>query len=66
LAIFRISLHADLGLSLYKPNFETDKAELILKRDPLSFKDILASNYQYQYVTNYTKWKKKKNNEQCN
>jgi len=56
-------LHADLGLSLYKPNFETDKAELILKREPLSFKDILASNYQYQYVTNYTKWKKKKNNE---
>ena len=61
-AIFRIHLQSDFGLSLYKPNFETDKAELFLERDPLTFKDILASNYKYQYVTDYTKWKKKRNN----
>ena len=61
-AIFRVSLQSDFGLSLYKPNFETDKAELVLERDPLTFKDILASNYKYQFVTDYTKWKKKKDN----
>lgn len=58
-AIFRISLQSDFGLSLYKPNFKTDKAELILEREPLTFKDILASNYDYQFVKDYTKWKKK-------
>lgn len=58
-AIFRISLQSDFGLSLYKPNFKTDKAELILERKPLTFKDILASNYDYQFVKDYTKWKKK-------
>ena len=61
-AIFRITFQTDFGLSLYKPNFKTDKAELILEREPLTFKDILASNYKYQFVTDYTKWKKKKKN----
>lgn len=65
-AIFKISLQADFGLSLYKPNFESDKAELVLERSPLTFKDILASNYNYQFVTDYTKWKKKKDNGGCN
>ena len=45
---------------------ETDKAELVIKRDPLTFKDILASNYKYQFVTDYTKWKKKVKNGGCN
>lgn len=58
-AIFRISLNSDFGFSLYKANFKTDKAELILEREPLTFKDILTSNYQYQFVKDYTKWKKK-------
>lgn len=61
-AIFRITLNLDFGLSIYKQDFTTDKAELILEREPLTFKDILASNYKYQFVTDYTKWKKKKNN----
>ena len=61
-AIFKISLHLDFGLSLYKLNFESDKAELILERNPLIFKDILISNYKYQFITDYTKWKKKKDN----
>lgn len=60
--IFKITFKQDLGLSLYKPNFESDKAELVLERDPLTFKDILASNYKYQFITDYTKWKKRKNN----
>lgn len=58
-AIFKISLHSDFGLSIYKENFISDQAELILVREPLTFKDILSSNYQYQFCTNYTKWKKK-------
>lgn len=65
-AIFKITFNSDLGLSIYKPNFESDKAELILEREPLTFKDILASNYKYQFVTDYTKWKKKKENGKCN
>ena len=59
-AIFKIPLHLDFGLSVYKPNFKSDKAELILERNPLTFKDILISNYKYQFITDYTKWKKKK------
>jgi hypothetical protein len=46
---------------LYKPNFETDKAELILERSPLTFNDILASNYPYQFIVNNIKYKKKNN-----
>lgn len=61
-AIFRISFNTDFGASLYKQNFKSDKAELILERQPLTFKDILLSNYKYQYITDYTKWKKKKKN----
>lgn len=61
-AIFKVPLHSDFGLSLYKPDFKTDKAELVITREPLTFKDILASNYDYQFVTNYTKYKKKKDN----
>ena len=61
-AIFKIPLHLDFGLSIYKPNFKSDEAQLILEREPLKFNDILASNYKYQFITDYTKWKKKKNN----
>lgn len=60
-AIFKITFQSDLGLSLYKPNFKTDKAELVLEKNPLTFKDILISNYKYQFITDYNKWKKKKN-----
>jgi hypothetical protein len=61
-AIFKVALQSDFGLSLYKPDFETDKAELVLEREPLTFNDVLTSNYKYQYITDYTKWKKKKDN----
>lgn len=62
-SIFRITFNCDLGSKLYKPNFRTDKAELILERNPLTFKDILASNYKYQYITDYTKYKKTNKNK---
>ncbi len=65
-AIFRISLPSDFGSSIFKKEFKTDKAELILEKKPLTFKDILASNYKYQFVTNYTKWKKNGRNNQKN
>lgn len=66
IAIFKISLQSDFGLSIYKKDFRTDKAELMLEKAPLTFKDILISNYKYQFITDYTKWKKKKNNGKCN
>lgn len=62
LAIFKISFGADFGLTMYKSDFKTDKAELVLEKQPLKFKEILASNYRYEHVTKYTKWKKKKDN----
>lgn len=65
-AIFKVTFNLDLGISIYKANFKTDKAELVMERNPLTFKDILASNYKYQYVTDYTKWKKKNKNDKCN
>ena len=58
-AIFRIPLGSDFGFSIYKQDFKTDKAELVLLRKPLTFKDVLTSNYEYQFIKNYTKWKKK-------
>lgn len=49
-AIFKIPMPADYGMSLYKEELITDQAELILVRDPLKFKEILVSNYNYQFI----------------
>ena len=65
-AIFKVPYPDDFGLSMYKSDYITDKAELVCKRNPLTFKEILASNYNYQFVKDYTKWKKKKSNDGCN
>lgn len=46
--IFRIEYPIDLGYSIYKEEFTTDKAELIEVRDIQKFKDILISNYDYK------------------
>lgn len=54
-AIFKVSLHSDFGTSIYKPNFISDETKLVIERDPLTFKDILASNYEYQFMANYNK-----------
>ena len=40
----------DLGFARFKKNFKTDKAELILTRDPLKFKDILLETKNYEYL----------------
>jgi len=45
---------------LYKEELTTDKAELILERQPLTFNDILLSNYNYEFISDdLTKHKKK-------
>lgn len=49
-AIFKLPMPTDLGISLYKEELTTDKAELILVRQPLKFQDILLSNYNYQFI----------------
>lgn len=61
-AIFKITFNSNLGYSLYKHDFKTDKAELVLEKSPMTFKDILTSNYRYEYITK----RKKKDNGQCN
>lgn len=49
-AIFKIPYSAEFGLSLYKTILTTSQAELILVRKPLTFNDILLSNYNYQFL----------------
>lgn len=48
--IFRIPYISDLGFTFYKENLESDKAELILTRDTLKFKDILVNNNNYEFI----------------
>ena len=48
--IFRIPYISDLGFTFYKQNLESDKAELILTRDTLKFKDILVNNNNYEFI----------------
>ena len=52
IAIFRISMPADFGFTLFKSKLITDKAELILLRESLKFQDILYSKYNFQFITN--------------
>ena len=59
-ALFRIPLKFEKGFTLYKEELITDKAELILERQPLTFNDILLSNYNYEFISDdLTKHKKK-------
>ena len=48
--IFKVPMITDLGFARFKKNFKTDKAELILTRDPLKFKDILLETKNYEYL----------------
>lgn len=48
--IFRVPYGVDVGYTLLKRNYKTDKAELILVREPMKFKDILTSNNKYYNV----------------
>ena len=61
-ALFRIPITQDLGLSYYKEELTTQDAELILVRDPLTFNDILLSNYNYQFISDELRKHNKKLN----
>lgn len=50
IAIFKIPMQLDFGLTIYKEELTTDSAELVLVRSPLKFNDILLSNYNYQFI----------------
>lgn len=49
-AIFKTPMSLDLGFTLYKETFKTNNIELVLEREPLKLKDILTSNYNYQFI----------------
>ena len=48
--IFRIPYIAELKYKYYIEDLKTDKAELILERDPLKFKDILVNENDYDFI----------------
>jgi hypothetical protein len=50
-ALFRIPMPLDLGFTSYKEEITTDKAELVLVREPLKLEDILLSIYDYEFIT---------------
>ena len=50
-AIFRIPWPLDMGFTNYKEQLITDKAELVLIREPLKLEDILLSVYEYEFIT---------------
>lgn len=49
-AIFKTPMPLDLGFTLYKEIFNTNNIELVLEREPLKLKDILTSNYNYEFI----------------
>lgn len=59
-AIFRLPYSWDRGFTFFYPKLKTDKAELVLTREPLKFKDILLSEYNYEFISDYLKQYKKK------
>lgn len=46
---FRVPFAADLGYHIFKREFTTDSAEIVLVRDN-KFKDLLVTNNNYEYV----------------
>lgn len=50
-AIFRIPKILEGGFNYFEDSFTTDKAELILTREPLKFNDVLLNTYNYQFLT---------------
>ena len=48
--IFRIPYISNFGMKKYLPTLRTDKAELIITRQPLKFKDILVSENKYDIL----------------
>lgn len=48
--IYRIPYISELKYKFYKPQFTTDKAELILVRNPLKFTDVLTFYNDYEVL----------------
>lgn len=48
--IFRVPVGYDLGFVLYKPDYVTTDAELIITRDSQKFEDILVNNNKYDLL----------------
>ena len=48
--IFRVSNLIDLGFTIFKKNFVSDKAELFIIRSAQKFKDILIDNNNYEVL----------------
>lgn len=48
--IFRIPYIDKVNFRFYIPKLITDKAELIIEREPLKFKDILVYENEYEYL----------------
>lgn len=48
--IFRLSEDKTAWFSKFYPEIKTDKAELIIQRDPLKMKDILVSENKFKYI----------------
>lgn len=48
--IYRIPYISNIGTTSYIPHLVTDKAELILSREPLQFKDILINTNEYEVL----------------
>lgn len=48
--IFKVSYDVDIGYTMLKKDYKTDKAELIQIREPMKFKDILTSNNKYEIL----------------
>ena len=52
IAIFRVPFIADLGFTIYKESFTSQESELLIVRRPLTFNDVLVSNYNYDILSN--------------
>lgn len=48
--IFKVPFISQIKLKWYSEKLVTDKAELIISRDPLKFKDILVYNNNYEFI----------------
>lgn len=48
--IFRLSEDKTAWMEKYYEEIKTDKAELIIQRDPLSMEDVMTSKNKYKYI----------------
>lgn len=59
--VFRVPWIIEKGDTMFIEKLDTDKAELILEREPLKLKDILLFNYDYQFIKDKNRTCKKRN-----